>query len=150
MTTSQIFLTCLNEANAFLKSAEWSREKYEDNIFELAYASVYAVNLSFSCELYLKSIYIYYNNTNSAPREHGLKKLFANLSDEVRKEISQNYTQTSHELSLEDLLEEQNDIFISWRYQYEERTGEMSFHYRDLYVFATCLKKFCNNLRSKL
>lgn len=150
MTTSQIFLTCLNEANAFLKSAEWSREKYEDNIFELAYASVYAMNLSFSCELYLKSIYIYYSNTNSAPREHGLKKLFANLSDEVRKEISQNYTQNQHELSLEDLLEEQNDIFISWRYQYEERTGEMSFHYRNLYVFATCLKKFCNNLRSKL
>lgn len=83
-----------------------------------------AVNLSLSCELYLKSLLLSYE---IKLRTHKLCDLLYALPIELKTEITNGLL--LHYSSLEEidsLLKMHNDVFVDWRYIYEHETGKQA------------------------
>ena len=94
------------------------------------------VNITFSCELYLKEMLIKLGIR--VPNNHLIKELFARLPIKYQTEIKKN----SGILSFELFIEEINNAFVKWRYAYE--CSPLSISYEDCFRFVEALKHQCN------
>lgn len=90
---------------------------------DIAYTPAFLVNLSFSCEMYLKCLlYIYNNDFN---RVHNLLQLFLQLNKNIRDEIKTSYKSEIIKLGYRHLLDfdyqliQHQNVFIDWRYYYD-------------------------------
>lgn len=115
---------CANSALVFLKQGEsliklWKKQSMR---FLIEYMAPCTMNLSLSCELYLKAL-IATEMNNKAPKTHLLELLFEQLSvrfAKMREEIEAEYKAFSPRLSFEDCISVHNNAFVDWRYYYEE------------------------------
>ena len=97
--------------------------------------SVILTNISFSCELFLKSILYYYEI--DFKNTHGLEKLFKMLPPDISEIISKTIPIENRETEFPLALKEQDEAFVSYRYMCEAKmlTGKPIF----LFNFATTL-----------
>lgn len=101
------------EACRFLEIAEEYNEKYGNLGFSNGYLVPILVNVSFSCELFLKSILRLENNMIEV---HDLKKMFDNISSEASKTIREKINDDN----FDKLIEKTKLYFNYWRYAYEK------------------------------
>ena len=112
------YKVCLNEANAFLSVAKSCLGNNADFLSGKMYP--FAVNISFSCELYLKAIMIHKSPTNQFCKGHDLKKLFEDLNNCEQNVIETIYKKRCNE-PLRELLEKNSKAFEQWRYAFQDR-----------------------------
>lgn len=113
------------------------------------YLLPHVVNMSFACEVYMKAIMIHFSETNEFSTGHELQKLFTKLNPGAQKSVREAFEQelTPWSKKLESFLEEHNDIFMDFRYPFQDTDKEgLSVHLTDLGTFANCLKRYCHNL----
>ena len=120
---TNILLSADDFYEAYRRCREGKNKRHEGSITIYEVVNIPAIaNGAFACELYLKYL------LNKKPKEHKLNILFAELDEECKKQIL--YEQTSQKLqeiairyrheSFEILFEEMGDIFVEWRYIFEE------------------------------
>ena len=102
------YQVCIDEATAFLDVAK----SCTNNIGDFLYGKMYpfAVNASFSCELFIKAIMIKRSPTQKFRKGHDLKQLFNDL-DESDKAIIKNKYTSSCSKPLDELLNESSRAF---------------------------------------
>jgi len=122
------------EANSFLQAANMLHSE-ENKLYGWFNPVLYPtiVNLSFSCELFLKCLL---TKDNRCIRTHSLKDLFDNLDDEKKKKIKK----LIKEDKFNEILKEQSNYFEKFRYIYENGKEISSVNLSFLFVFANSLK----------
>ena len=112
------YKVCIDEATAFLNVAK----SCIDSIGEFLSGKMYpfAVNASFSCELFIKAIMIKQSPTQEFSRGHDLKQLFDALDDKDRTAIRSAYNKKCSK-PLDELLDESSKAFEDWRYALEPK-----------------------------
>ena len=94
--------------------------------------------LSFSCEVYLKTLLFYFGS--SIPNIHDLKKLFNLLPENIRDYIQKAYNNPTR---FTNDLDDTKEYFLSSRYLYEKEAGNFSFVF--ILWFREKLKEVVNN-----
>lgn len=79
----------------------------------------YSVNVSFTCELYLKAIMIYRSPNDEFCKGHDLKVLFSHLPQNDAVEIENRFNSFFNNKKLSDFLNENGNVFVEWRYALE-------------------------------
>lgn len=110
------FSVCKLEADSFLETAMWCSENVDNLLCGQMYP--FAVNISLSCELYLKAIMIQSSSNCEFESGHDLKYLFDHISNDKQKTIASLYSQKCSKC-LEELFKESALAFNSWRYAME-------------------------------
>ena len=113
----------------------------------------YVVNMSFACEVYMKAIMIHFSETNEFHTGHRLRELFDELDFEAQKSVREAFEQelTPWSQKLESFLAEHNNIFMDFRYPFQNTDKEgLSVHLTDLGTFANCLKCYCHDLMGEV
>ena len=130
------YRVCIDEATAFLDVAK----SCVDNIGEFLYGRMYpfAVNASFSCELFIKAIMIKQSPTDEFVRGHDLKKLYNTLTDKDRTAIKSIYDGKCSK-PLDELLDESGKAFEDWRYALEKG---VSICVDGIIAFAEALQEY--------
>ena len=114
----------------------------DTSILEKMYFLPAIVNISFACELYLKS---FLNDTTG----HDLKTLFDKQEDiikEVIKSILGSKMENYSDIRFEQRLNNIKDVFITWRYYYESNKDGLCLDIEFLKLFAKVLhnlKELC-------
>ena len=136
------FSVCRDAANQFFNISEWCSEK---DVVEFLYDGLYpyAVNIAFSCELYLKAIQIWESSKDEFKKGHKLKELFDSLNLNTKNQLKSSFDSKYHK-SIEDFLSENSDVFVDWRYALEK---EVSIDYSGFDVLAGILYDYVNNLK---
>ena len=128
------------ELRAYASSAYDSAEEFfRVSIILLPYVVMYTIpimsNVSFSCELYLKSILSYTGRatTSKQLKGHNLFELFNKIDDE---EIEQRIITNSGEKNFQLTLKEVGKAFEVSRYvhEYREMTCDVDFLYKFMYA----------------
>ena len=108
-------------------------------LFLRYYVGPCAVNLSFSCELYMKAMI---NDVNL--HEHSLKKLFNKLDDNRQRDVRIEYDKIPCNLEFMECFETHDNAFIKWRYLGEYRDKETkSIDRKSLVNLARALSIVC-------
>lgn len=130
------YKVCIDEATAFLNVAK----SCIDNIGEFLSGKMYpfAVNASFSCELFIKAIMIKQSPTQEFSRGHDLKQLFDALDNKDRTAIRSAYNKKCSK-SLDELLDESGKAFEDWRYALEKH---VSICVTGIIAFAEVLQEY--------
>ncbi len=132
-STTQMFFT----AKAFLSAAKRCNEP---SFKELGWAHHLIVpivtNVSFSCELFLKTIL---REENKFPREHNLHKLFVMLSEKTQKDI---IGEDDNEEFISILIQN-SCLFEEWRYIYEYHLRSLNISF--LFDFAERLSVYTDH-----
>ena len=117
----------------------------------------YVVNMSFACEVYMKAIMIHFSKTNEFSTGHELQKLFAKLNHEAQKSVREWYEQEPRVYceKLDSFLEEHNDIFMDFRYPFQDKDKDkdkegLSVHVTGLGTFARSLNRYCHDLMGEV
>ena len=86
---------------------------------------VCVVNLSFACELFLKSL-IKNKKVNRFHNTHDLKVLFEALEDDLKRDIKSRVTSNRRpeDFNFDESLQKSSKTFESWRYLYENPIGK--------------------------
>lgn len=115
---------------------------------QLDMMNVISTNLTFACELFLKSL-LYYSN-KSFGHTHGLKQLFNMLGETEKDFIKENvFANSQYQDDFELCLSEQNDAFVEYRYICEVERYAIDFNF--LFCFANILEKVCSyNLKNNV
>lgn len=103
------------------------------------------VLLSFSAELYLKTIYMKENNVSISG--HSLKALFYKLNINTKKQIFKIYKDLERPESFEEFMGELklvSNSFEEWRYSYEKTTGNVHLYF--LGDLVVTLRKYCDSI----
>lgn len=112
------FSVCKEAAEQFYITAQRCKgENMADYMFGGFYS--YAVNIAFSCELYLKAIMIHRSPSNEFFTGHGLSALFSHLDSVDSQAIKRNFDSRFSSKDLETFLIENNKVFEEWRYALE-------------------------------
>ena len=123
------------EANSFLQAANmlYSEENKLYGWFNpILYPTI--VNVSFSCELFLKCLLV----ENKLPAKgHNLKELFDRLDNEQKQQIEKRTKTTDFDT----ILEIHSDYFVNFRY-FHEKSEEISI------VNLSFMFSFANSLKS--
>lgn len=129
-----------DSACQFLKAAECLREKAHDDIGTYGMPAI--VNLAIAIELLFKTIYVLEKRSASV-REHKYQVLFDYLSDTSKEEIKNNFSsQYNGEYGFDYLLNYYSNLFIEWRYVYEDkRINYVGFN--DLKLLAESIRSRC-------
>jgi len=88
-------------------------------LFLRYYVGPCAVNLSFSCELYMKAMI-----NNAKVHGHSLKTLFSQLSENQQRDVQIEYNKIHCNLEFMECLERHDNAFVNWRYLGEYRDIE--------------------------
>ena len=100
-------ISCKNDIN--------NKNFYDRN----AIFNLFVVNLTFACELYLKSIMMSISENNKFMKTHDLNILFENLgNDKIKDVLQKSFEEKGKKLS--DFLEQHKNHFIDFRYAFEE------------------------------
>ena len=100
----------------------------------------FVVNITFACELYLKSIMMSISEDNEFVKTHDLLILFNNLGDDKIKDVLQKSFE-EHGKDLLIFLEHHKNHFIDFRYAFEDNDKQLSVFSTDLGIFANTLRK---------
>lgn len=134
------YKVCIDEATAFLDIAKLCSNDIGELLSEKMYP--FAVNASFSCELFIKAIMIKRSPTNEFQCEHKLDKLFETLDEKDRQAIEAFYSAKCNS-PLYNLLAESSNAFIKWRYALEEG---VSINASAIIAFAEALQEYNKTL----
>lgn len=133
------YKVAIDEATAFLNVAKSCIEDVGKFLSGMMYP--FAVNTSFSCELFINAIMIKKSPTNEFTPGHNLKELYNALecTDKVAIELLYN---KKCEKPLSELLEESCNAFNEWRYALEKPA---SICITGIIAFAEALQEYNNN-----
>ena len=101
-----------------------------------------AVNLAFSCEIFLKTL-LFFNDVKYK-RKHKLEDLFNELPQKYKTEIENRCLLeygALHDSFGFSLLSNISDAFEKWRYCYEYNNLQLRIGF--LYIFANALRDIC-------
>lgn len=130
------YQVCMDEATAFLAVAKSCAGDAGEFLAGKMYP--FAVNASFSCELFIKAIMIKKSPTQEFSRGHDLKELFHKLDDEDRTAIRTAYNKKCDK-PLDELLYESGKAFEDWRYALEKG---VSICVTGIIAFAEALQEY--------
>ena len=111
------------------------------------YASVFAVNVSFACELYLKALIE--NKRSTPPFTHKQKELFSKLQEvdkNLAGKIEKEFNDIHPSSPLERVLEVNDNSFNDFRYLHESAFKKKAIHSTGLVALANILKDSCHEL----
>lgn len=112
------FSVCKEAAEQFYITAQRCRgENMADYLFGGFYS--YAVNIAFSCELYLKAIMIHRSPNNEFFTGHELSDLFSHLDSADSQVIEKNFAGKLPAKDLHTFLINNSKVFEEWRYALE-------------------------------
>lgn len=135
-----IINNCISYANTFYETINDIESKTSLELNE--YISVFATNLAFSCELYLKAMLIKENHC--IKRGHDLSKLYADLSDETKLALKAEFDREKGLNELQTVLNKCSKTFEDFRYLYEN--NEIKNLYRtDLGNLVRSLRSVCKD-----
>lgn len=147
---------CVSSASIFFTEGQRLLETmYTNSIFFFKYSiAPCAVNLAFSCELYLKAL-IAQENNGIIRKGHDLIELFDQLDPVTKYKIRVKYNSSkpstcnspaqSARKSFDDCLILHKDSFKQWRY-YFEKGQSISFEPVSLYCFANSIRQVYEEL----
>ena len=136
-----------------LEKSENAKQKMElgepFNINDIKLAFPMIMNLSFSCEIYLKFLII--KCGKKYDREHDLQSLHKILIQDYQDKIRDHYINMNGNDDFEKKLEDSKNVFKDWRYFYEIDLDKQPY---GIYVvdtpfldcFLKCLEKICNEV----
>ncbi len=131
---------CVSDANNFFEIACYCENKMV--MHEYSYMSVFATNLSFACELYFKAILI--KEEQELIKGHHLEGLFSQLSKQTQNILKKEFNKNRYIRSLKDTLNNCDNIFIDFRYLYEnDKIKEL--HTTDLSNLVNSLRVVCKS-----
>ena len=112
------FSVCKEAANQFYITAQRCKgENFAEYLLDGFYP--YAVNVAFSCELYLKAIMIHRSPSNEFFTGHELSELFSHLDPTDSRVIERNFAGIMKSKDLHTFLINNNKVFEEWRYALE-------------------------------
>lgn len=142
-------LECFHNANEFLEVAGLIDDK-RYIFFECGktnYLSPLITNLSFSVELYFKTMIMFEKNNDEIVMGHKLKELFDILeklnpviAKQIEKDFNENY---KFVIGFREIIKICNNAFTNFRYLYEN--GTKNIYTTALSNIASLLKMFCEN-----
>lgn len=138
-----------DHANAFSNCADFcAKGRCEDPVRFDKYTAPEVVNISFSCEVYLKTLICYYGI--ELKRAHKLDSLFDLLPDEnkahIRNAILVNYGTLTAGFGI-DLIQKYGDSFAEWRYYYEfSRSSSYSMDFEFMRALRNALREECSQV----
>ena len=130
---------CIHMANEFYKVSQ----SLKGGPLELVHGKIYpcAVNISLACELYMKALSMSYDSNKEYIGVHNLKVLYDDLPEEIRKRIKlffENRPVSGD--SIEVFLDQNKNVFVDWRYTFEEGKGGCTYNYTGFQYFAIALR----------
>lgn len=132
----------LSEAEAFFEAACMCETEHFRLDMNSKFLFPFVVNLTFACELYLKSIMIFFSKDCEFVKTHDLLKLFKNLgNDKIKDMLQKSFEERGKDLLI--FLEHHKNHFIDFRYAFEDNDKQLSVFSTDLGNFAKCLRKIC-------
>lgn len=134
----------LAEAEAFYKTACIAETEHLKLDMTSGFLFPFVVNLSLACELYMKSIMIFTSKEDTFLKEHDLKKLFEELNADIQEVLQNNFEENGKSLS--EFLERHKNLFVDFRYAFEDRDKPLRVFATDLGNFANCLRSYCLTL----
>lgn len=93
-----------------------------NNMFQYKYLSVFATNLSFACELYLKAILM--NEKQKIIIGHRLLELYGQLKNDTKKDLEIEFNKNKGLRNLMEVIGICNDTFVDSRYLYENEKSK--------------------------
>lgn len=129
---------CLSEANVFYRIAKGISDR--NLLLQNGESYPFAVNISFSCELYLK--YLLHNNSIEYGNNHKLDELFDLLPEHLKKEIDLRFGKVIQK-SVREFLKDQGNTFVNWRYAFEN--NELILDFSGFMKFAGILRSIANH-----
>ena len=138
------FLVCKESADQFYKVAQWCEDR-DALAFLNETMYPYAVNVSFACELYLKAIMLKRSGIDEFTQGHNLLDLFNSLDVQDKTNLETEFAQKYSEKTLIDFLDENKDVFISWRYALEK---DVQINYSGFTAFAEVLNRFVEDMKN--
>ncbi len=137
----------LRAANEFYEAYKHIKKKAGE-MENFLYWDPIAINLAFSCEIYLKALRML-ENDGKFITGHDLKQLFDILEEKTKNEIEKDYQELCCEepkvknryKDIEIFLKENNLVFVKWRYTFEEKQETIHFNVVELDVFNRALYK---------
>ena len=139
------FKVCVEEARAFRRVAEWCNGEDVGN-FLLGGMYAFAVNAAFSCELYLKAIFIHNSPVDEFPCGHKLDELFDLLPNNIQNALINDFSKRCS-TDFHSFLHDSGDAFVEWRYALEKG---VSINITALTTFAETLEKYICSLDKKV
>lgn len=135
-----------SEAEAFYETACMCDAEHLKLDMNSSFLFPFVVNLTFACELYLKSIMMSISENNEFMKTHDLNILFENLgNDKIKDVLQKSFEEKGKKLS--DFLEQHKNHFIDFRYAFEENDKKLCVFSTDLGNFANCLRDYCLALK---
>lgn len=131
-----------SEAEAFYETACMCDAEHLKLDMNSKFLFPFVVNLTFACELYLKSILMSISEDNEFVKTHDLLILFNNLGDDKIKAVLQESFE-EHGQDLLIFLVHHKNHFIDFRYAFEDNDKQLSVFSTDLGLFANSLRKIC-------
>ncbi len=114
------FETCRSSANQFFNVAKFCFKDKTVGEYMLETFYPYAVNASLACELYIKAIMIYRSTNNEFETGHDLRALYDKLPINDVQTLSQEFSKQYTFSTLEQFLDNNAQVFVSWRYAFEK------------------------------
>ena len=130
------YQVCIDEATAFLNVAKLCTDDISGFLLGKMYPFV--VNVSFSCELFIKAIMIKQSPTQEFSQGHDLGQLFNTLDDKDKAAIRSAYKEKCSK-PLDELLDESSKAFKDWRYALEKGA---SICVTGIIAFAEALQEY--------
>lgn len=137
-----------SEAEVFYETACMCDAEHLKLDMNSSFLFPFVVNITFACELYLKSIMMSISEDNEFVKTHDLLILFNNLGDDKIKDMLQkSFEEQGKDLLI--FLEHHKNHFIDFRYAFEDNDKQLSVFSTDLGNFAKCLRKICLEMVKK-
>lgn len=130
---------CIHMANEFYKVSQ----NLKGGPLELVRGKIYpcAVNIALACELYMKALSMNYDSNKEYIGVHNLKVLYDDLPDEIRKRIKSFFeNRPVNGDSIEVFLQKNKNVFVDWRYTFEDGKGGCKYNYTGFQYFVMALR----------
>lgn len=114
------FNVCKNCADAFLCVAKDLSPENDLGGFLGGMMYPFAVNCALASELYIKAIMLDKSENNTFETGHKLDVLFSKLPQDAQNDIEKLYSSKEKNKDLHELLAEDGDSFVEWRYALEK------------------------------
>ena len=138
-------------AKGFLLSADGLLKAGQKDFKKLFSSYMYpmTVNVSFACELFIKSLLTICGIKYPRGRDgHKLQDNYALLPGDVQTNIENLYKQSEQNESIADLLNTYNNAFPDWRYAFEHKNDDdnsLTVAWTAFFCFAHALQEECGN-----
>jgi uncharacterized protein YlaI len=134
-------------AEGYCRTAEFIRPYAKNGIDMdslIKFSCAYVINMAFACELYLKSLLLYWGKDipKTARDGHDLRVLYDKLELCDRQMIESKY---DADTPIDTFLGNECRIFVTHRYPYEKNESRKSVFYKPFEAFMEALAYTCVN-----